>query len=254
MLAGQIEGFEARVRIVDVPGQRYFHKARAQNLGAARTRQELLFFCDADIILEPETLSALVGKLLERPNSFATLAGVRETEPNARGGNHVVCFGYELRIRVANGRELKIVDHEEDVEDGTRNAPGLLLVRRKHFIEIEGYNSELHGWGWEDQDMIGRLTLGAGLERTLFGHALHVSHEDTLRIANYPVSNRWESRDKMFRQALANYDRGNFMGTYSADVRRVPATLILPRPTRGSGRPPRVRSDGSEPSEERREH
>jgi hypothetical protein len=32
----------------------------------------------------------------------------------------------------------------------------------------------------------------------------------------------------MFRQALANYDTGNFLGTYSADVRSIPATVIEP--------------------------
>jgi N-terminal domain of galactosyltransferase len=99
------------------------------------------------------------------------------------------------------------VDNEEDAEKGTRQAPGLLLVRRSDFMRIEGYNGRLHGWGWEDQDMIARLTLGAGLRRIQRGVATHLSHGDTARIAHYPpVRDRWESRDRMFRQALSNYD------------------------------------------------
>jgi hypothetical protein len=227
LLRGQVAGCDGHVRVVEVPNTPYFHKARALNLGAASTARDLLFFCDADILLEPEVLEGLVEKLMQRADSFATLKGVRETELNARGGNNVVCFGYELRVRVANGRELRIVDHEEDAVDGTRNAPGLLLVRREHFLQIEGFNSQLHGWGWEDQDMIARLTLGAGLHRILDGSALHISHADSLRIAHYPVSNRWESRDRMFRQALENYDRGDFLGTYSADIREAPSRVVL---------------------------
>lgn len=227
MLQDQIQGYSHQVQIVQVDSQHYFHKARAQNIGAANTVRELLFFCDADIILDPDTLVGLTERMRQKTNTFATLIGVRETEINARGGNKVVCFGYELHIKIANGRELRIIDHEEDTEDGTRNAPGLVMVRREHFLEVEGYNSDLHGWGWEDQDMIGRLTLAAGLERIFYGRALHISHDDSLRVANYPVANRWESRDKMFRQALANYDRNYFLGTYTRDIEQTPAARVV---------------------------
>jgi hypothetical protein len=220
LLREQLGDRAGDVAVVGIPHQEYFNKARAQNLGAAHSGQPFLFFCDCDIVLEPETVAALVARLDERPGTFATLAGVRESDLNSRGGRHVVCFGYHLRIRTADGRLLEIVDNEEDAENGTRQAPGLLLVRRTDFLAINGYNSRLHGWGWEDQDMIARLTLGAGLTRIQQGVAIHLSHDDHARIAAYPpVKDRWESRDRMFRQALANYDNADFQGTYEADVR-----------------------------------
>ena len=218
--AGQEDG----VAVVEATDQRYFNKACAQNLGAAGSTLPYLFFCDCDIVLDPETIARLLERLHNAPGSFATLAGVRESELNSRGGRHVVCFGYVQRIRTADGRLLQIVDNEEDAENGTRQAPGLLLVRRSDFLSIGGYNSRLHGWGWEDQDMIGRLTLGAGLTRIQEGVALHLSHDDDARIAAYPpVKDRWESRDRMFRQALANYDAADFQGTYDLDARQIPA-------------------------------
>jgi hypothetical protein len=223
LLASQLGDSARALQVVQISGQRYFNKACAQNLGAANTRQPLLFFCDCDIVLEPQVIQRLVGQLYERPGTFATLAGVRESQVNSRGGRHVVCFGYELRIRTADGRSLRIVDNEEDAEEGTRQAPGLLMVRREDFLRINGYNSRLHGWGWEDQDMISRLTLGAGLERISEGRAIHISHDDQARVGHYPISDRWESRDRMFRQALANYDRGDFQGTFEKDAAQVPA-------------------------------
>jgi predicted glycosyltransferase involved in capsule biosynthesis len=220
------------VRVVQVENERYFNKACAQNLGAVSSGQPVLFFCDCDIVVEPEGVRRLAARLHESPGHFATLAGVRESELNSRGAGHVVCFGYELKIRTADGRELKIVDNEEDAEEGTRQAPGLLFARRADFLTINGYNARLHGWGWEDQDMISRLTLGAGLTRIQEGTALHLSHGDDARIGNYPpCKDRWESRDRMFRQALANYDRADFRGTYDLDtaekvVRVVPAARV----------------------------
>lgn len=234
-LARQLDGVGGNVRVIAGPPQRYFHKAVANNLGAAFARHDILFFCDCDIILPEGLVASIVAKLDASPGYFATLAGVRETETNSRGGRHVVSFGYQLDIKTADGRRLRIVDNEEDANDGTRQAPGLLLVRRHDFLSIDGYNGQLHGWGWEDQDMISRLTLGAGLTRINEGHALHISHDDEGRIAAYPpVSSRWESRDRMFRTALANYDDANFRGSYSHDVAaysgfgdRVDATQVM---------------------------
>lgn len=226
-LSGQRNAGAAAVRVVEVEDEPYFNKACAQNLGAAHSHQPVLFFCDCDIVVEPESIAALAATVQASPDVFATLAGVRESEVNSRGGNHVVCFGYELKIRTADGRELRIVDNEEDAEQGTRQAPGLLLVKRQDFLAIGGYNSRLHGWGWEDQDMISRLTLGAGLTRVQQGQALHLSHGDDDRIRAYPpVKDRWESRDRMFRQALANYDRADFRGTYDLDTAQKRARVV----------------------------
>lgn len=231
VLDEQLDDHASDVNVVEIDNQQYFNKARAQNVGAANTKQPYLFFCDCDIVLEPATVASLVERLRANPGTFATLAGVRESELNSRGGNHVVCFGYHLRIRTKDGRVLEIVDNEEDANDGTRQAPGLLLVKRDDFLAINGYNSRLHGWGWEDQDMIGRLTLGAGLTRIQDGVAIHLSHDDDARMAAYPpFKDRWESRDRMFRQALANYDAGDFRGTYDRDAREYPATRRNGRP------------------------
>jgi hypothetical protein len=218
LLRQQIGPHADEVWIVQTQQQPYFNKSCAQNLGAARTEQPLIFFCDCDIILHTGTLKHLTREVQKRDGAFATLAKVTESEINSRQGKHVVCFGYELRIRTADGRQLCITDNEEDATDGSRQAPGLLLVRRADFLSINGYNSRLHGWGWEDQDMIARLTLGAGLERISDGSAVHLSHDDLARVANYPLSNRWESRDKMFRQALNNYDNADFQGTFRTDA------------------------------------
>lgn len=218
-LRRQLEPCTGGFRIISGPPQRYFHKAVANNIGARFASHPILFFCDCDIILPEGLVPRLVDLLSKSAAHFATLAGIRETNVNSRGGRHVISFGYQLDIKTADGRRLKIVDNEEDATDGTRQAPGLLLVRKEDFLRIDGYNGQLHGWGWEDQDMISRLTLGAGLARINEGYALHISHDDEGRIAAYPpVSSRWESRDRMFRTALANYDDANFMGSYTDDI------------------------------------
>lgn len=69
--------------------------------------------------------------------------------------------------------------------------------------------------------MIARLTLGAGLERFIAGYVMHVSHDDHQRLKDYPkCRDRWESRDRMFRTALANYDMSDFCGSYHNVIRK----------------------------------
>jgi hypothetical protein len=224
LLARQLGQHAGRVRVLEVRGEQFFNKSRAQNIGARHSEQPVLFFCDCDIVLDPEGIERTARRLLAEEGVFATLAGVRESERNSRGGRHVVSFGYQLEIRTADGRRLAIVDNEEDADTGARQAPGLLLVRRADFLRIGGYNSRLVGWGWEDQDMIARLTLGRGLARINEGYAVHLSHDDHARVARYPkVKDRWESRDRMFRTALENYDRAEFSGTYVVDAERFTA-------------------------------
>jgi hypothetical protein len=218
LVEAQIRPWRDAVRLIGVADQPYFNKSCAQNVGVASTVHPLLFFCDCDIVIDADAVAALAKRVACQEGCFGTLAKVQESTTNSRNGHHVVRFGYELNVTTADGRTLSIVDHEEDAEDGTRHAPGLLLVRRSDFRAVGGYNSRLHGWGWEDQDMISRLILGAGLTRVTDGGATHLSHDDAARVGAYPCADRWESRDRMFRQALRNYDRRDFHGTYQADV------------------------------------
>jgi glycosyltransferase involved in cell wall biosynthesis len=218
LLKSQVLGYQDRVKLIQVGPRQFFNKAAAHNRGAFFAKQELLFFCDCDILLPSGTLANMLTSVKQYDGTFLTLAGVTETEKNSRQAKHIIRFGYELNLKAADGRQLKIVDHEEDADDGRRQAPGLLMVRKQHFLDIDGYNSELDGWGWEDQDMISRLTLGAGLTRISDGYVLHISHGDEARVSAYPYADRWASRDRMFRRALANYDDANFKGTYATDT------------------------------------
>jgi glycosyltransferase involved in cell wall biosynthesis len=227
-------------RIVNVDERGWFNKSRAQNIGAAHTGRDLLFFCDCDILIPDGALDELIERVSREQGTFGTVAAVTETVRNSRKAGNVVMFGYHLKLRLANGRSLQIIDNEEDADDGTRQAPGLLVVHRRYFEEIGGYNGRLHGWGWEDQDMIARLTLSGGLNRVQHGRVQHLSHDDDARIRHYPpVRDRWESRDRMFRQALGNYDRADFAGTFREDASRAVAP-----PRAVDGRPPLNRTAG----------
>ncbi len=228
--------------IASVEGEKFFNKSAAQNIGASVAKNDILFFCDCDILVCPKEVKILAKTLDQHNEIFATIAGVRETKVNSRKAKHVTKFGYVLHIQTADGRELEIVDNEEDGKNGTRQAPGLLFVKKKDFAAINGYNSTLEGWGWEDQDIISRLTLGRGLKRIQQGYFTHVSHDDDARMAHYPhFASRWESRDRMFRKALENYNNNCFSGTFDGDISRLAPKLYLFPPIKAKKIPQKQR-------------
>lgn len=206
------------LRIIHVSDREFFNKASANNIGGAQARFDKLFFCDCDILLRSDTVDHCCG-LLEASLRFVTIAHVQEETLNSLQTTHVQCFGYNMIIKTRDGRQVEIIDFEEDTSTGLRNAPGLLFCKREDFNRINGYGSFLHGWGWEDQDMICRLTLGAGLLRQQHGTLTHLSHDDNARMQEYPLAaSRWESRDRMFRTALSRYDQNLFQGTMNEDI------------------------------------
>jgi hypothetical protein len=218
----------AAVRVVRIAAEE-FCKPIAQNVGAARSRHPLLFFCDCDVVLDVEAMVDLVEAIRADPDAFGTVAEVAESDPSQLRRGQIRTFGYQLSITMTNGRALQIVDDEPDPSRPARRAPGLLVVRRAHFLEVNGYDANLRGWGWEDQDMIARLTLGAGLHRISRGSAVHITHDDGSRVAEYREKDQWATRDRSFRHALANYDRGSFLGTYARDAQSTPANQEAPR-------------------------
>jgi glycosyltransferase involved in cell wall biosynthesis len=220
LLRDQLEGYEQFVRVINVERQPIFNKCAALNVGAAASKRQMFFFCDCDVILDPMQIKGLVSRVAADGNSFATLENVRESEAAEKAPGNIILSGYSLSLRVRSGRKLKITHEGLNYETGSRMAPGLLIVKRADFLKIDGYNSEFIGWGWESQDIIGRLILGGGLERITEGTALHLSHSDHSRVHHCMAKDRWENRDRIFRQAIQNYNEGNFSGTYTADIRK----------------------------------
>lgn len=151
-------------------------------------------------------------------NFFGTIRQVKETQANMRGANNIVQLGYKIFLKTKDGAKIIITDSEENALDGSRNAHGLLLVKRLDFEKVNGYNKQIVGWGWEDVDIICRLVLYAKLKHILFGTALHITHGDNFRIHyDKKYENRWHNRDCMFRQSIALYDKEIYMGTYAED-------------------------------------
>lgn len=209
-----LSGLPANIRAI-YAHRDTFNKCFAQNVGAAVASGETLLLLDADVMLEVD-LPALIAEIMGE-SDFLTVASVRESEvPAPCKGESGIEIAHQLEITLPQGKSIRLETNRTRPCAGVRSGPGLLAVRRRHFIAIGGANSRLRGWGWEDLDLIARLQFELGLNRVQAGSVVHLSHPDSARM--FQGRSRSESEQENFLACLANYTAGLFDGTMVEDV------------------------------------
>ncbi len=208
------------IRLLHIDGVEHFNKPECLNIGASFSRTDWVLTLDADIILSADFLETGLQAIAGQ-NRFATVKEVAELGPEIRllpSDPHGAIVERIITTQVVheNGHTASI-EYSVD-KHGTRSGVGLVLVKREHFIGVQGLNSGLRGWGYEDFDFQIRLQLGRGLERVSLGQAQHVTHP--------PTSTAALSHARNIAIAWHNYSEGKLEGTLNSDVTRLKNSVI----------------------------
>jgi glycosyltransferase involved in cell wall biosynthesis len=209
------------VRQLDIAAPR-FNKSLALNIGLSYSRSDIVFTLDADVVLLGDVLGE--ARTLADGQSFVTLDWRYESEPapfNSPQPEIVNKFvvalvtSSTLEFLFRDGTTVQYQLSRQDIFGIKRANPGLLLAKKRDLLEIQGHNSELESWGWEDNDVLVRLQYALGLRRVQKGSALHLTHGDDRRRLQ---GSRIQSDRLNFLRCCRNYNNGLFLGTYHADV------------------------------------
>ena len=212
----------SRVAIGQIQGTK-FNKSLALNIGTFVAQAERLFFLDTDILLREDFLPQAL-KLLDRP-CFVTIDRVFESKRSTGLHHQLREIAYSIELVGPRNRKVRLETNRVRFYDSSRSGPGLILLTREHFLQVDGMNSELEGWGWEDLDLIARLQLALGLRWHRVGATTHLTHSDELRtFRNYT---RAADEEANFSTCLANYSLGHYLGTYSEDIARWKESLLI---------------------------
>jgi hypothetical protein len=213
------------LRYVEIPRHR-FNKALGLNIGIYLSRGHYIFVLDADISLQSDLLGEVRDTLTA--STFVTVASVYESHPQPTfvssqlGPSFVSGFitsivhTASIELSFTDGTSIRHRTSSRNARDGSRAGPGLLIARRKDLVEIDGYNSELEHWGWEDDDVQVRLQKKLGLHHIEIGKALHLSHGDDRRALFGEARGRADVMN--FARCCERYSHGDFSGTYADDV------------------------------------
>jgi N-terminal domain of galactosyltransferase len=215
------------LRHIEIPRVR-FNKSLALNIGVFFSRAHSILILDADIILKSDFLAA--ARILTDKSAFVTLARVRESIPeytwpsSANQNEHDVIAMcsleriVDLEFAWSDGTTTHLAANHDNAVDGTRAGPGILMVKKEDLLAIDGYNSELELWGWEDNDVQLRLQAVLARNHVEYGDAVHLSHGDERRVLQ--GRQRYETNLENFSYLCKRYSTGNLSGTYSQDVVR----------------------------------
>lgn len=214
---------------LDVPE---FNKCLAQNVGLHLSRGHVLFLLDADIILGAGFLCA--ARALVSAEHYVTVERVAEKEGRPATPSYIVGMSQHTEFTCRDGRVIRFEHERLYFDDNSTVGYGQVVLRKEDFLSIGGMNSQLQGWGYEDQDLHLRLNALRGLTPLRIGRATHLTHGDDKR-ALFGM-NKAQSHKVNVAIGYDNYARGNFMGTYAADlacwgghvVERTSATLEVP--------------------------
>lgn len=211
---------------VDVPADG-FNKALALNLGVYAARGEHLFFLDCDVILDADFLDEALGRLAG--GEFVTIERVVESKPpesSPSPAEGVQGIANAIGLVTPQGDTVWIETNRVRFDDGSRSGPGLIVLRRDHFEAVDGMNSDLLGWGWEDLDLVARLQLSGLARRRALGQVVHLSHGNAKRAGGDTA----ETEHDNFSVCLANYRLGYHRGTYADDVETCADAIEIHRP------------------------
>lgn len=163
------ESFDSRVKVIRISNQKFFHLSKAINAGISASTAEFIMKMDVDYILNP----------------YTNLVEILQTALTEE--DFMVCSGWIGDGAGTGALFLKPTN-------------GFLCAPKKSFLKAKGYNEDLQGWGFDDDDMINNLKkLGLKQKVLRLSNGLfiyHNPHTVDKRVENYENKNPRDSWKK----------------------------------------------------------
>ncbi|MCF2856400.1 glycosyltransferase family 2 protein [Pseudoalteromonas sp. SMS1] len=193
----------------------FFNKSFALNWGIHHAAHDTIFVLDADVVLSHTALNELYHQVSD--THFANLESVAESLPQNSSNFYQQCQTRTvLTLPIGTQQPIEVLVNQSSLSNDLRAAPGLLMAKKQHLLAIEGFDSKMTYWGWEDLDLVVRLKAKLNLTQTLTGNATHLTHDDSTR--NLGNLNRTQSDHKNFTYCLEKYASAQFLGSLYKDT------------------------------------
>lgn len=168
------ENLDPRIKIIQVKGEEYFNLSKAYNIAIDNTSNDMILKLDVDYIINPYNLLS-DWLLIDSDKSFITGCWTEKNKDNGIGF--------------------------------LENLNGFCFIDKKNLIQVNKYQGNQHGYGYDDCDLYKRLE-GIGLQRITikfnknFVPIFHIPHSDDYRSKHYKNKNIVESLQKNQKETL----------------------------------------------------
>lgn len=166
------------------PQEGAFNKSRAYNIGIDNCKTDIIVFLDTDCILSKESVDKAILKSKLIPNIYIGYNGT------------CIYFEYKVKNKIKNidnlyeeleknidKNNIRIHYKNENYEiTNTKAVGGCLVGMTKIFKEINGFNPNIIGWGFEDNEIVLRahkMGYFPHLVNSSKPYLLHLPHHET---------------------------------------------------------------------------
>ncbi|MEZ2338348.1 galactosyltransferase-related protein [Mucilaginibacter sp. RCC_168] len=204
------------IRIVQILYKK-FNKCLALNIGALSSSSETLFFLDADMILTEDFIEEALAHVDN--NNIVIIDEVLESSYDKQklyDNSQLDEVMVYLDIKAKNGRTARIRMERQPVNYYSKIGNGIIFLKKKDFLSVNGMNSNFIGWGFEDNDLLIRLQLQLDVGVKIMGSMTHLTHDDSLRDTQGKTIEEHEKINSMV--ALQFYIKGIYEGTFNEDI------------------------------------
>jgi hypothetical protein len=193
------------------------NKGRMLNYGVSKSRAEIVVFCDCDITFPWSSLQQLIQVAATEDIGYIKRVFPHGSKSSNKSSIYVRSI---VECLLPDGRKGRVERSRSYPLIRARSGPGLMALRRKLFIEAQGFNGQLDGWGWEDVDLQLRCQFVQNVSVRGVGHAFHTSSQKEAS----PVK-RLASENNNVLKSLSGILAGSFIGTFLED-RHAPGEVV----------------------------
>ena len=166
-----------------ISSEDYTRKTYCYNLGARQTKKDILVFLDVDIIVNPIFLLENINNLYNS-GELECLIGYNGAAIylNSNGeSDFLKSNNIEDLYSKIKGLKNTNDSNEYGILGNTQAVGGCLILTRKTFNYINGFNPFFKGWGYEDNEIISRAhRLGVNVLRSNIpnDYLFHLPHSN----------------------------------------------------------------------------
>jgi glycosyltransferase involved in cell wall biosynthesis len=197
-----------------------FNKSMAINIGIWQAQGSYIFILDEDIRICSFDIEEALS-WIERQCVVTLGYVVDELGSLPKWGGNLTTLRHLIELSFADHTTALVETSAINCGNFSRSCPGLLMGKRSWFMDLQGYNSDLKGWGWEDIDVLVRLSR-LGYQRKQVGWGWHLWEGDVPNPTAEKIASEMANR----ALALANYAEANFFGSLERDIRKCTAGAV----------------------------
>jgi GT2 family glycosyltransferase len=170
--------------------------AVARNIGVRQSKGEILFFSEPELIqIEPCFLNAL-RLMEENPNHVVSSGEVYFLGPGVQVTDQLITDPEAFIQRERYVPWGAAHAGPNDIVQGLNlTAPFFMALRREWLIELGGWDERMHGWGFDDHDLLTRLRESG--RNQIISREIKVVHQWHAR-PPASAADGWRKNEKIF--------------------------------------------------------